>query len=146
MSDTIRIRLHTHASGPHLQLAPGVHDVDREQAEDMLAGGFAERIEQETSGALAETVEAEPQPTAEEEGGSDAWTATAEEAKAEEEPAVHETATSGPQRAGEADDVLAAEVAGRDAARDGKSRSDNPYDRRTTLGKAWYRGWDGAQT
>lgn len=112
MPDKIRIRLLTQASGPHFQLAPGVHDVDREQGEAMVAGGFAELVAAE---------EASPEPSV--------------------GPDVVETATAPPQRSREADELLAAERAGRAAAEAGEDRK-NPYDGRSALGKAWARGFD----
>jgi hypothetical protein len=125
MSDKIRIRLLTHASGPHFQLAPGEHDVGREHAEAMLAGGFAERVE-------VSEMEAPETP---------------EQEHAAEEPQLAattvETATAVPQRSQEADDLVAVERTGAAAAEAKEERrAPDGVDGRSARGRAWYRGYD----
>jgi hypothetical protein len=118
MPEKIRVRLLTHASGPHFQLSPGtVAELDRTQAEAMLEAGFAELV------AVGE--DADPEGAAEESPGTGAV----------------ETATAGPQRSREADDLVAAERAGHAAAEAGEQRG-NPHDGRSALGRAWFRGYD----
>jgi hypothetical protein len=152
MPTTIRVRLLTLAAGPHFQHHPGQEaDLPAAQAEEMIAAGYAQR--------LSPAAEPEPPaPTAEVEAGPESWTATAAETEdgpdddpeEKEEPVPEarsttgpvETATAGPQRNGDADDQLAAEKAGVEAARAKGPRTGNPYDGRSSLGRAWFRGWD----
>lgn len=154
MANKILVRLMTTASGPDFQFRPGDEGlVDSDQAEAMIAAGYAVRLTAEPATEAtgpAVTVEANEAPAAED------WTASVEEAVGDEDgedeksmarvaaPAV-ETATAGPQRSSVSDDQLAAERAGQEAAEADEPRTANPYDRRTALGKAWDRGWESAQ-
>ena len=126
--ETIRVRLLTHASGPAFSLSPGhVADLDREQAEAMIAGGYAERVEPAPGGPV-------PSGQVYLVGG---------EAGPEVVVSPVETATSGPQRSPAADDQLAAERAGRAAAEAGEARRvPNGIDGRSATGRAWLRGYD----
>jgi hypothetical protein len=127
MPDKIRVRLLTHASGPNFSIAPGMEaELEREQAEAMLAGGFAERVEEPEESMTDRTQQLAP-PAPEPEPG----------------PAVVETATAPPQRSQEADDLVAAERAGAAAAAAGEERRvPDGMDGRSARGRAWYRGYD----
>lgn len=149
MSNMVRVRINTLAAGPDFTYQPGQEVLlSMETAEAWIAAGHAQRLEQETSGAATP----EPQPQSAAETSSDDWTAdAADEPEADPEPKEKasarpvESATGGPQRSTETDEVLLAERAGSQAAKDGKGRTTNPHDRRTNLGRAWDRGWASAQ-
>lgn len=154
MADQILVRIMTLAAGPDFVHQPGTEVLlPRQQAEAMIGAGHAHRLAAEP--AQGGIVQAAAPPAPSDETGPESWTATAAEAddepEGDEEAAVEssnagsrpvETATAGPQRSSEAADALAAEAAGREAAKSKQPRSSNPHDRRTTLGRAWDRGWE----
>jgi hypothetical protein len=154
MADTLRIRMMTMAAGPAYQAQAGEEvDLPRGEAEGLISAGYAELVVAEAQGEIHAHSEAELDAALGERRDPEAgtWTATTAEAAAEEsasEPAAGappETATAGPQRSGDADDQLAAEQTGRDAAAAKEPRTANPYDGRSSLGRAWFRGWDSVQ-
>jgi hypothetical protein len=144
MADTLRIRMMTMASGPDWQALPGQEiELPRRTAEDLLSGGYAQRLTiEEPEPASAPDAEAAGHAEAPPPAGPTAGPATTE---ARPDPAPPETATAPPQRSPDADEAVAAEAAGRKAALAGEPRTANPNDGRSAPGKAWFRGWDSAR-